>query len=136
VANLKTFSVNSGAQAAGEWIQPGDEYEDLALRVRGFTDAYHDAQAALLRRAAAIVAGDQSKIPNAVQRDIRIKCLIEHVFLDVRNLTDDAGKPVTADVFRDLMRDPDHGVLVSAVIQAAAQAGRGRAVELEEDAKN
>lgn len=131
MAKLSAFTVNSGAIEAGEWIQPGEEYDDLKLKVRGFTDAYYDAQAQKLRRAALGFGGDVSKVPNAVQRDIRVECLIAHVVLDVANLSDDSGAAVDIGKFRDVLRQPGHGDLVVAVMRAAAMVGRGNAADVE-----
>lgn len=134
MARLAAFRVDSVAIENGEWKSPGEEYDDLEIRVRGLTDSYFDAQAAKLRRAALAHGGDASKVSNAVHKQIRAECLAAHVVLDVRNLAGPDGQPVTAEQFKALLLEPDYGELVIAVLKAAAQVGRGAAAELA-DAK-
>ncbi|UPY35496.1 hypothetical protein [Sediminicoccus sp. KRV36] len=134
MAKFSSFRQNSTLIRNGEWIRVGDEYDDLEINTRGFTDAYYDAQAARQRRAAQKYGGDERKLLTAERREINIECLIEHVLLEppVRNLTDDAGVPVTADQFFDLLRDPDYPELFLACFKAAAQVGQQRAGVLDE----
>lgn len=121
---------------SGEWVRPGDEYDDLEILSRGYTDEYYDALAVKTRRASLAVGGDASKIPNSVQRDIRTDCLLEHIVLGVRNLTGDDDKPVPIEQFRDVLRDPDYVELNLACLKAAAAVGRSKAAEVEESAGN
>jgi len=136
MAKLSAFKTNSDAINQGEWVRPGEEYDDLEVRVRGFTDAYYDAQAAKLRRAAVPFGGDISKIPSALRRQINVDCLNAHVVLDVRNLKGDDGKDIKVDQFRELLRDPDYAELVIAVYKAAGRVGQQRAADLEDAAGN
>ncbi|HEY0184124.1 MAG TPA: hypothetical protein VGC09_15050 [Rhodopila sp.] len=124
MARLNAFKVNASAIESGEWIKPGEEYDDLEIKTRGYTDSYFDAQAQRMRRAALPFNGDINKVPVAVARDIRIECLIKHMLLDVRGLVDDAGAPVTFDAFCGLLRDPNYGQLAVACMTAAALVGR------------
>lgn len=134
MARLAAFKVDSHAIETGQWVSPGEEYDDMELLVRGMTDAYFDAQAAKLRRASIAFGGDAAKVPNATHKQIRAECLAQHVFLDVRNLNGPDGEAITADQFRSLLLNPDYSELVVAVIKAASQVGRGAAEELA-DAK-
>lgn len=132
MAKLSAFRVNSKAVTEGEWVRIGDEYDDLEIKTRGRTDQYHDATARRQRKAAAGFGGDVTKLPLAIRREINVECLIEFVVLDVRNLLDDAGEPVTLDQFRALLRDPDYKELVEACYIAAEMVGQRRAAEAEE----
>lgn len=130
MARLAAFKVDSHAIENGQWVSPGEEYDDMELMVRGLTDSYFDAQASRLRRASFAYAGDTTKVPSAVQKQIRAECLVQHVFIDVRNLIGDNGEAVTADQFRSMLVNPDYSELVVAVIKAASRVGRGAAEEL------
>lgn len=134
MAKLSQFKQNSRAIQEGEWVRVGEEYEDLEIHTRGFTDAYYDAQAARQRRAAVSLGGDTTKIPSAIRRAINIGCLIDHVLLSppVRNLQHDDGRDVTADEFEEMLRDPDYPELFLACFKAASQVGQRRGGDLEE----
>jgi hypothetical protein len=136
MAKLSSFKQDAKAIAEGEWVRVGEEYDDLEIRTRGFTDAYFDAQAARQRRAAVGLGGDVSKLPSAIRRSINVDCLIQHVVLDVRNLTHDDGKPVTHDEFCDLLRDPNYAELVVACFKAAGKVGQRRTADLEDASGN
>jgi hypothetical protein len=136
MARLSAFRVDSKAIEAGAWVKPGDEYDDLEIQTRGFTDVYTDAKAAKLRRAALQYGGDQAKIPNAVVRRVIVDCLIGHLLLDVRGLADEAGAPVAFAGFCDLLRDPDYSPLVNACIQAASTVGLIKAAVAGDDLGN
>lgn len=136
MAKLRSFTVDHRSAEAGEWIRPGDEFDDLTLKVRGFSDRYYDDHAQRLRRAARPFGGDVAKVPSAIARSIRNDCLIDHVLLDVRNLEGDDGAPVTVDQLRELLRAPGHNDLSVAVIRAAGMVGRGLAADVEEAAGN
>jgi CTP:molybdopterin cytidylyltransferase MocA len=136
MARLSNFKIDSKAVQAGAWVSPGDEYDDLQILTRGFTDAYTDARSAKMRRAAVQFNGDQAKIPNATSRAITVDCLESHVLLDVRNLADDAGAPVLFPAFCDLLRNPDYADLLTACIKAAGQVGVRKVVDLEDALPN
>jgi len=131
MAKLASFRINSRAIEEGEWVAAGDEWGDLEVKVRGFTNAYHDARNAAIRRAAVPYAGQADRIPSAIADRIVCDCVIKHLFLDVRNLTGDDGQPVTREQFVELMRNPDFKPLVNAVIVAAAKVGQIREAEAE-----
>ncbi|WP_419900650.1 hypothetical protein [Roseomonas sp. USHLN139] len=124
MAKLSSFRLNKIALEQGEWISPGDEYDDLEIRTRGLTDQYRDALAAKLRRAATGFGGDQSKIPGAIFRRHVVDALREHVLLDVRNIEDDAGKPLAFADFCKLLADVEYSDLREACLRAAAMVGR------------
>lgn len=136
MAKLSSFRTNSKAIQEGEWVKVGEEYDDLEIKTRGFSDVYFDAQAAKQRRAATGFGGDVTKLPSALRRSINVEALIAHVVLDVRNLTDDAGKPVTKDQFCDLLRNDDYAELVVACFKAAGQVGQRKAADIEDAVGN
>ena len=136
MAKLSQLKQDHAAITEGEWIRVGDEYDDLEILTRGITDIYLDAQAAKQRRAAVAYGGDVDRLPIAIRRKINVDCLIAHVALDVRNLLDDAGQPVSFAQFKELLHDRDYTPLVSACFLAASQVGRRTAADVEEAVGN
>lgn len=136
MAKLQNFRVNSKAIQAGAWVFPGEEYGDLEVRVRGYTDTYRNAYQARLRQAARPVGGDTNKLSVEMQRNILRGAVDEHILLDVRNLEDDAGKPVQIDAFRKLLADPEYSDLFDAVLKAASIVGIIKAEDDKVDAGN
>jgi hypothetical protein len=138
MAKLNQFRQNASAIQQGEWVRVAEEYDDLEIQTRGFTDAYFDAQAARQRRAAVGMGGDVSKLPSALKRSINLDCMIAHVLLTppVRNLVDDDGEPVSADAFFSMLRDPNYASLLNACFIAAAQVGQRRADDVTEAVGN
>lgn len=138
MAKLKNFKRNlSQAYDAGEWVRVGDEYEDLEIQTRGFTDEYTDMRNALLRRTAVQkYRGDTSKITTAENRDITIDCIASKSLLGIRNLVDDDMQPVTLPAFIEMLRDPDYSDLYTAALVACANVGRARAADADDDVKN
>ena len=136
MARLASFRVDHKKLEGGEWVRPDEEFDDLEIRTRGYTDAYTDARAAKLRRAALPYGGDVSKIPNAEQRDIIADCLVAHCLLDVRNLENDDGQPVSFARFCEMVRDPAYPDLWAAATRAPALVGRIRAGEAEDAVGN
>lgn len=136
MAKLSAFKTDSKAVAEGEWVRVGEDYDDLEIRTRGMTDAYTNARDARHRKAAVGFGGDVSKLPVEIRRRINIDCLATFLVLDVRNLTDDDGAPVTVDAFKDLLSDPDYDDLVTACYRAASQVGKRKADDLADAAGN
>lgn len=131
MAKLTNFKRDSKAIAEGEWISPGEEYEDLEIMTRGYTDMYADTRASRLRRAVT-TAGVRSveSLPSATVRTITVECLISHVLLDVRGLAHEDGTPVSFGEFCELLRNPDYGDLFVAAVTAASRVGMKRAEDL------
>lgn len=138
MAKLRNFKRNlSQAYDSGEWVRVGDEYDDLEIQTRGFTDGYTDMRAALLRRVAVQkYRGDANKITSAEARDITIDCLEAKSLLGVRNLVDDDEQPVTLAAFIKMLRDPDYSELFTAALVACNNVGRARTADAEDDVKN
>ncbi|MFC4169605.1 hypothetical protein [Teichococcus aestuarii] len=135
MAKITKFRKNSAAIREGEWIKPGEEYDDLEILTRGFTDEYLDAQAQKLRRAAASWHG-QDRIPVKIKRDINTELLLRYVILDVRNLQHGDGTAVTLEQFKQMLLDPDYDELLLACYRAASQVGQVRQGDLEEAVGN
>lgn len=138
MAKLKNFKRDMAkALDSGEWVRVGDEYDDLEIQTRGFTDEYTDMRNALLRRTAVQrYRGDLTKVTTAESRDITIDCIAAKSILGVRNLIDDDGQPVTLAAFVDMLRDPDYSDLFTAALVACANVGRARTADAEDDVKN
>jgi len=136
MARLNSFRVDSRLIEQGEWVSPGEEYDDLEILTRGLTDQYSDARAAKLRRAALRYGGDVNKLPGSITRDITVECMIDHVLLDVRHLSDEDGNPIDFAGFKELLRNPDYSDLVIAALKAAAIVGTQRIRNAEDAEKN
>ena len=136
MARLSAFKVDSNLVETGAWVSPGEEYDDMEIRTRGYTDTYYNALNARNRRAAVGFGNDVVKLPNEIRRDIQIDCLIKHCLLDVRNVVDDDGKPVDFARFCDMLRDKDYSQLVVASMTAASLVGRQVAQDKEDAAGN
>jgi len=130
MANLASRKRNSVAFTEGAWKTP-DPDMDLRIKTRGFTDEYHDLQAAKQRKAAKGFGGDTSKLPVALTRSINIECLIKCCLLDVQ-MTDDDGNTVTFDEFCDAIRDPDYVDLANAAFSAAGMVTSERESDVKE----
>jgi hypothetical protein len=131
MAKLSRFKQDHKAITEGEWITL-EEFDGLEIFTRGYNDDYEDARSRKQRQAAVSMGGNVDRLPIAIKRKINVECLIAHVVRDVRNLTDDDGRPVPFPEFCDLLRDPDFYDLVVACYAAAAQVGQRRQFDLEE----
>ncbi len=131
MADLKSFRVDAKAREEGEWIEVGEEWLDLEVRVRGLTDRYHDTVAARSRAAARSLGGDTSKLPTAVARAIVINALCEHVLLDVRNLKD-GDQEIGIERFKQILHEPEYYDLVMGVLRATQKVGQARVKDMTE----
>lgn len=132
MAKLSQLRTNTAALNDGEWMLLGLEFDDVEVKVRGQTNAFIDAQNRRLQRAARSYGGEVGRIPIAVLRKHNADLLIEHLLLDVRNLTDDAGKPIGIDQFRELLQQPEYAEIVVACYVASRAVGKVREEETEE----
>jgi hypothetical protein len=133
MARLAQFMIDAKAIEDGEWIRPDeDRYDDLEILTRGHTNAYKDALSRKLQKAAVGFQGRAEKVPSSIRESIVADVVADFLVLDVRNLTGRDGKPVTADQFRALLRDPSCKELVEACLTAAQQVGRVKEVEIED----
>ena len=133
MAKLEDFTISSDALANGEWLSPGEEFDDFEIKLRPFDDAYQNARTAKMRRAAVRYSGDVGRIPANEARDIVVACLEKHTLLDIRNLSHASGAAVTLAEFIDLIRTERGSQFFSAVVSCATRAGQAK-VEAEKEA--
>lgn len=136
MARLSDFTVNTKALEDGEWLSPGEEFDDFKVHVRGFGDAYQDMRAAKVRKAAINTANDPERIPAEKMRDILVDCLDKHVLIGISGLVHDSGAPVTREEFVALMRTPEGSAFFTAVIQCANRVGKTKSEATKEAAGN
>lgn len=140
MVSLSAFRQNSTAIQQGEWVSPGEEFGDLEIRTRGFTDQYFDAKAALERKAARRLGVEVIALPAAELRAITIECVQRYLVLGVRNLVHDegtqAGEVVSTEQFQEFLANPDLAELTVAVLKAAARVGRARKADLDDAVGN
>jgi hypothetical protein len=132
MAKLSKFKIIAGAILAGAWVRVGDDFDDMEIQTRGYTDAFNDARAANLRKAAQYAyGGDVSRIPGARFREINAECIIEYCLIDVRNVSNDDGTPMTFADFCDALRDPAYQEIYVAVLRAIGMVGYIKATDVE-----
>jgi hypothetical protein len=123
MAKLGGFRVNARRLRDGDWVDMGEDWDGLRLRVRGQGRAYFDARARAMARAAKDHGGEESRIPDDVVDRITAEAAGEHLLIDVADL--EAGDaPVTVARYRELMLDPDYVSLVTAVLVASDKLAR------------
>ncbi len=128
MANLSSFRANLANITDGEWVSvnPEDPFE---IKTRGFTAKYRDALNELRRTAARkanrnLQPGQtpytQDSLPPTVDDLCQGQALAAEAFLDVRGLTHSGGTAVTADEFRDMLRNAaEYSVLLILAVGAA-----------------
>jgi hypothetical protein len=132
MAKLSQLRTDTAAVNDGEWMLLGLEFDDVEIKIRGQTNAFIDAQSRRLQRAARAYGGEIGRIPIAVLRKHNAELLVEHLLVDVRNLTDDQGRAIGIDEFRDLLQRPEFGEVVVACYVASRAVGKMREEETEE----
>lgn len=136
MASLSRFKTDLSRKNDGGWVKLGEEFSEIEIKTRGFTDAYSDARQAKMRRAGSRYGGDLQKIPQAEVRAILIELLITHCLLDVRNLEDTEGNPVSFELFKELLHEDAYIDLYGAALQAASQVTAEREADLQAAKKN
>ena len=133
MAKLSAFRSDRKAIVDGAWVRVNEAlYDDLEILTRGFTDEFVDAQTLRLQRAAEPYAGDQTRIPNALRREVNAGLLRDYLVLGVRNLIDDdTGDPVTLDAFLTMLDDPQYFRLNRASFDAAGRVTTQSAKQIE-----
>lgn len=124
MAKLGEFRVHARVLRDGDWVEMGEDWDGLRLKVRGQGRAYFDARARAMQRAAKDAGGEEARIPEEVLDRITAEAAAEHLLLDVAELLDAQGQPVPVDRVRQLMADPDYVPLVSAVLVASERLAR------------
>lgn len=135
---VKLLKLRRDAQKVqdGEWIRPGEEFEDLELKVRGYTFEFTDARAERFRAAARKYGGDINKVKGKESHAIVVSTIRDYLLLDVRGVLDQDGNPVPVEVFGQLLGDLNYQLLVKACIDAAGQVGQEKIEDDEEAIKN
>lgn len=134
MAKLSSFLTDTKAINDGAWVVVNEAlYDDFAIKTKGFTDEFVDAQAARVKRVRADAGiSDDVVLPNALQREINASLLRDHLVLDVRNLEGDDGAPITVEAFHDLLDKPNAARLVRACWEAASKVSARTAKANEE----
>ena len=129
LTKASSYQVDGAILDAGVWVKP-DPDKDLEICCRNLGDRWIDLRATQQRLAAAPLGGDQTRLGNAKQRELIADALLECVFVDARGLSDEDGNEVTRDGFISMLRDPNFGPLVTAVLTAASLVSNMRVEEL------
>lgn len=135
MATLSRFKQNMSKITEGEWVDLGEDWGNLKIKTRGFTDAYHDARQARMRRAS-IKFGGEAKIPPQETRKILGELLLQHCLLDVDNLEDEKGNKVPFDTFKELILEDAYQDLQAACLVAANKLTAEREEDIADAKKN
>lgn len=143
MVNITTTRVNSAVSHTGEWLELADEFEGASVHARGFTDAYHDAIAQRMRKAAQRFRGETALVPIALRRVINVECLITHALTGprdghqgVKGIENADGSPMTFAHLCEALKDRDYMSLLAAVTVACATAGTVRDDDIKAAAGN
>lgn len=136
MASLARFKSDLTKINEGTWVTLDENYGEIEIKTRGFTNAYNDARGARIRRAALRFGGDALKIPTSDVRAILVELLIKHCLLDVRNLEDEKGQPVSFALFCELLNEDAYSDLYGAALAAANQVSTEREQDLAESKKS
>jgi hypothetical protein len=136
MAKLTAYKSDLKKMNEGTWVELPDDFGDIQILTRGFTDAYMDARQARMRRAATKFGGDLNRIPQAEVRAILAELLVQHCVLGVRNLEDQDGNPVPFDLFCELIQEEAYKDLYGACLAAANIVSNEREADLAEAKKN
>lgn len=120
----------------GEWVRPGEEFEDLELKIRGYTFEFTDARAERFRAAARKYGGDINKVKGKESHAIVVSTIKDYLLLDVRGVVDQDGTEIGIEKFKELLGDMNWQMLVRACIEAAGQVGQERLEDDETTIKN
>jgi len=120
MVSINQFRGDTKAINDGDWVRVDEaRFGDLEIRTRGYTDEFIDAQNRELARAAEEFNGDRDRIPNSDRRRINARLLEDFLVLDVRNLTDDGGLPISVATFHSMLYQQEYSRLAAASWQAA-----------------
>lgn len=145
MAKLSAFTRNSAAVSDGSPIIVGPEGNTFTLVTRGYTNEYAD-RLWELRRAAAIrlnsnLMPNQTPVspdflPPSEEDACVAQAIAEKCLLDVRDLNNPDGSPVTLADYCSLMKDRANRPLLALAMQAAGAVGRATKDQLEAAEKN
>lgn len=132
MAKLGEFRTNARKLREGDWVEMGEDWDGLRLKVRAQSRPYFDTRARGMQRAAKEWGGEEARIPEEVVDRITAEAAGEHLLIDVAELLDAQGQPVTAERYRELMLNPDYQPLVVAVLVASDRLARRARAEARE----
>jgi hypothetical protein len=133
---LNAFRTSPRLLRDGDWVDLGDDFDGLRLKVRGQGHAYFDARARAIARAAQSFAGDTSRIAEDEMDRIAGAAAADHLLIDVDGLQDAEGAAITVDAYRGLMLQPEYAPLVAAVLVASDRLARRARAEAQAAAGN
>ena len=132
MVSITEFRTDTRAINDGTWIRVHEgAYGNLEILSRGFTDEFIDAQTARVAKAAELYGGNKERIPNSQLRSINASLMEDYVVLDVRNLTDEKGEPVSVKDFHSMLYQPGYGRLARACWEAAAAVSNRSQAQME-----
>jgi hypothetical protein len=141
MATLKNFTAPTHAINEGEWVDVGTGDELFRIKTRGFTRKYRDKLNALRREAVRaanrrLPPGETFFTVDTLGPNDEDRCqaiaIADEAFLDVQGLTNEGGGVVTAEMFREMLRDPEtFGALLVLAIGAASRVHTGRQDEAQ-----
>jgi hypothetical protein len=136
--SIRDFAINSDAMQNGEWVNPGPEFGGIEIKTRSFVKEYTLYRSAKMRTAMrrAGVKTEEELDPD-IRGEIAVQCFLDKMFIDVRNMNDDEGQPLTAESFRKLIWERNYRpYLFGAGIAAAAIVGQRMDDDVEDSSKN
>ncbi len=147
MASLNRIKFDADKIKEGKWVTVEADGEPFDIRTRGFTPRYRDALFRL--RMDAVRDLNKGRDPGAERVTVDTlppthddacygRALAAECFLDVRGLQhSDGGPDVTADQFREMLRDPEFcGPLVILAMAAAGRVTNDRDAQIEAAAGN
>jgi hypothetical protein len=135
MVSINEFRADSKAINEGDWVRVDSaRYGDLEILTRGFTDDFIDAQNARTEKLAESFMGDRTRILNSDMRKMNASLIEDYLVIDVRNLTDEKGEPVSVALFHAMLYQPEYARLARASWAAAARIST-RSVAQMEDAR-
>lgn len=133
MVSIDAFRSDSRAINEGDWVRVDEaRYGDLEILTRGFTDDFVDAQNQRTEKLAEAHMGDRTRIANSEMRKLNASLLEDYLILDVRNLTDDKGEPVSVGLFHAMLYQPEYSRLQRAAWVAAARISTRSVQQLDE----
>ena len=131
MASLSKFRRDVAAIRSGEWVEVGIYDQTFEVFTRGLTPAFRDGYARMRRAAAeelnrTVKPGQtrytETTLPPSMDDIVTAQAIAEYCDLNVRGLYHGPGEtnPVTADEFRDMLRDTESYPTLGGLTYAAA----------------
>lgn len=131
MASLNKFRRDVAAIRSGEWVEVGIGEETFEIFTRGLTPTFRDGYSRMRREAAeelnrTVKPGQtrytETTLKPSVDDAVTARAIAEFCDLNVRGLYHDEAKtqPVTADEFREMLRDTETFPALGGLTYAAA----------------